>query len=137
MKYLRIAVLVFVGASACVPTATAAQSCESLASLRLPDTSITSAQPVGAGNFTIPPEWLALQPPAFQARRFNDLPAFCRVAATLRPSADSAIKIEVWLPILGWNGKFQAVGNGGLAGSISYMAGRVPSPLRQTGLKPT
>src|SRR5437867_9762710 len=31
-------------------------------------------------------------------------------------------KIEVWLPVLGWNGKFQAVGNGGWAGSISYDA---------------
>ena len=30
--------------------------------------------------------------------QFADLPAFCRVAATLKPSADSDIKIEVWLP---------------------------------------
>jgi feruloyl esterase len=44
------------------------------------------------------------------------------VAATLRPTADSDIKVEVWLPIAGWNGKFQAVGNGGWAGTISYPA---------------
>jgi feruloyl esterase len=44
------------------------------------------------------------------------------VAATLTPSSDSAIKIEVWLPVSGWNGKFQAVGNGGFAGVISYGA---------------
>jgi feruloyl esterase len=43
-----------------------------------------------------------------------DLPAFCRVAATLTPTKESDIKIEVWLPMAGWNGKLQAVGNGGL-----------------------
>ncbi len=36
------------------------------------------------------------------------------------PSPDSDIKIEVWLPIADWNGKFLAVGNGGLAGTITY-----------------
>src|SRR6185369_11525035 len=49
------------------------------------------------------------------------LPEFCRVAATLTPSSDSDIKVEVWLPA-GWNRKFQAVGNGGWAGTISYSA---------------
>jgi feruloyl esterase len=44
------------------------------------------------------------------------------VAATLKPSSDSDIKIEVWMPAAGWNGKFQGVGNGGWAGSISYSA---------------
>jgi feruloyl esterase len=50
------------------------------------------------------------------------LPAFCRVAATLNPSSDSDIKVEMWLPAAGWNGKLQAVGNGGWAGVISYPA---------------
>ncbi len=45
---------------------------------------------------------------------------FCRVAATLKPSTDSDIRIEVWLPESGWNGKYQAVGNGGWSGSINY-----------------
>lgn len=45
-------------------------------------------------------------------------PAFCRVAATLRPTADSDIKVEVWLPLSGWNGKFLGVGNFGWAGSL-------------------
>ena len=47
------------------------------------------------------------------------MPAFCRVAATLKPTSDSDIKMEVWMPESGWNGKFQAVGNGGWAGAIS------------------
>jgi feruloyl esterase len=50
------------------------------------------------------------------------LPAFCRVAATLTPSPDSNIKMEVWLPVEGWNGKLLSVGNGGWAGSIEYPA---------------
>ena len=46
------------------------------------------------------------------------LPAFCRVLITIAP----AIKMEVWMPAAGWNGNFEAVGNGGKAGSISYPA---------------
>jgi len=51
---------------------------------------------------------------------FSNLPAFCRVVATLEPTSDSDIGIEVWLPINGWNGKFLAVGSGGWGGSIAY-----------------
>src|SRR5689334_5104581 len=98
-------------------TAKGASTCESLASLKLPNTTITSAQTVGAGGFT---------PPAGRQGRgaavYSELPSFCRIAATLAPSADSDIKVEVWLPASGWNGKFQAVGNGGWAGTISYPA---------------
>jgi feruloyl esterase len=49
------------------------------------------------------------------------LPAFCRVAATLKPSNDSDIRIEVWLPSSGWNGKFEGTGNGGWSGQISAL----------------
>ncbi len=90
-----------------------ASSCESLSSLALPNTSITLVQMVPAGTFALPATGSATP-------QFSQLPTFCRVAATLTPSSDSAIKIELWLPIADWNGKFQAVGNGGLAGSISY-----------------
>jgi hypothetical protein len=41
---------------------------------------------------------------------------------TMKPSADSDIKVEVWLPSSGWNSKFQGVGNGGFAGAIDYPA---------------
>ncbi len=50
------------------------------------------------------------------------VPAHCRIAATLRPTADSRIEIEVWMPAAHWNGKFEAVGNGGWAGSIGFDA---------------
>jgi feruloyl esterase len=53
---------------------------------------------------------------------YKDVPAFCRVAAEVSPTADSAIKLEVWLPASGWNGKYQGQGNGGFAGMIGYPA---------------
>ena len=86
----------------------AAASCESLASLKLPDTTVTAAEARPAGSVKQP-----------QGR---DLPGFCRVAATLAPTRDSDIKIEVWLPLDGWNGKLQAVGNGGWNGTMPYAA---------------
>ncbi len=49
----------------------------------------------------------------------NHVP-FCRVTATLKPSGDSNIKIEVWLPLEGWNGKMMGAGDFGWAGSIMY-----------------
>jgi pimeloyl-ACP methyl ester carboxylesterase len=51
---------------------------------------------------------------------WRELPAFCRVAATITPSSDSHINIEVWLPSEEWSGDYRAVGNGGWAGSINY-----------------
>jgi hypothetical protein len=42
------------------------------------------------------------------------------VQATLTPSSDSDIKVEVWLPTSGWNGKFVGIGNGIWAGQLSY-----------------
>jgi feruloyl esterase len=93
-----------------------AATCANLASLRLPNTTVTLAQTIEAGAFA---------PDAGTARRpsiFKTLAAFCRVAATLRPSPDSEIKMKVWLPAENWNGNLQAVGNGGWAGAINYSA---------------
>jgi feruloyl esterase len=90
-------------------------ACERLAaSLKLPNTTVTAAQPVAAGRFTAPGG--AALPAA------GKLPAFCRVSLTIKPSADSDIKSEVWLPMAGWNGKFLQVGNGAWGGSIQYGA---------------
>jgi feruloyl esterase len=52
----------------------------------------------------------------------DNLPAFCRVAASLHPTSDSDIRIEVWMPSSSWNGKLQSVGNGAWAGTIAYPA---------------
>ena len=85
-------------------------TCESLAKLALPATTIASAQAVAAGPVAMPQG-----PPA-------DMPAFCKVAGSIKPSADSDIQFEVWLPASGWNGRFATAGNGGFAGSMNLRA---------------
>lgn len=91
-----------------------AAPCEAMKSLRLPETTITAAELVPAGPHTPGRGQPPLAPPA------PSLPAHCRIAAVLAPSADSHIEMELWLPIDTWNGNFQAVGNGGWAGVISF-----------------
>jgi Tannase and feruloyl esterase len=116
-KFTMVALMAV--SSAFVPSARAAgQSCEQLAQLALPNTKITSAQTVAPGAFTPPASmapWLAGDPTFYKR-----LPAFCRITAEAKPSADSDIKIEVWMPASGWNGKFRGQGNGGFAGEIDY-----------------
>src|SRR5258708_385999 len=98
-------------------------TCEDLAQLEITGAKILSAQTVAAGAFTPPANmspWMQGDPSLYKT-----LPAFCRVVAEADPSADSAIKIEVWMPIDGgnnvaWNGKLQGWGNGGFAGEIDY-----------------
>ena len=89
----------------------------------LPGGRITTATTVPAGSLS----GLTGQP--ITAQPIKDLPSFCRVAATLTPSSDSNIKIEVWLPLRGWNGKYQGTGNGGYAGHIAY--GSLAAGLRR------
>ena len=110
---LVLAASVAAGASGPQSSTNSTQSCADLLRLALPNTSIRSAQVVAAGAF-------AASAASSSTNTFADLPAFCRVAATLRPSSDSEIKIEVWLPISGWNGKFLAMGSGGWGGAIDY-----------------
>src|SRR5262245_50088533 len=92
-------------------------ACEALAQVTLTNGTVLSAQPVAAGAFTPPPQ---ANPAA--AAAFATMPAFCRVIAKMTPSADSDIRVEVWLPQSGWNRKLQASGNGGLGGAIPYPA---------------
>src|SRR5579863_901628 len=91
-------------------------TCESLAALKLPDTTITSAQTIAAAAFV--PQ--GAPNPAAAARFFSTVPAFCRVTAEVKPTPDSDIKIEVWMPVAGWNGKYSGNGNGGFAGMMNY-----------------
>ena len=86
-----------------VATGLKAQSCEDLAKLPLPEGAMLQAKMVAAGGLK----------PSESSRIFSDLPSFCRVVATLRPTKDSEIGVEVWLPVQGWNGKYMAVGSGG------------------------
>lgn len=87
----------------------AAVTCESLATLVLPNTSITLARTEASGTFP---------PPTGQP--LTNLPSFCRVAGVIHPAPESLISFEAWIPSTGWNGKFYGVGNGGFAGTIGY-----------------
>jgi hypothetical protein len=90
-------------------TPAAARSCASLGGLVLPATTITVAQSIPGGTYTAP-----------NGQAFTGLPAFCRIAATLTPTSDSDINIEVWMPFSAWNGRYLGLGNGGFGGIFLY-----------------
>jgi Tannase and feruloyl esterase len=89
-------------AMACASLAAQVEDCGKLAATPLPHASVTHAEVVPAEGAKVP---------------------YCRVQATSRPTADSDIRFEVWIPFGdAWNGKFQQVGNGGFAGQIPSRA---------------
>ena len=75
------------------------------------------ARTVAAGTFNGPP---AVFTGNDLSSFYKKLPEFCRVVAEAKPTADSDIKMEIWMPVTGWNGKFHGIGNGGFAGLIDY-----------------
>jgi len=87
------------------PVAAAPAPCADLAKLSLPQTTITAAEDVVSGEYA---------PGA--GPKLTKLPAFCRVALTVAPQ----IRIEIWLPKDGWNGRYRGEGGGGYAGQISF-----------------
>ena len=87
-----------------------AADCGALKNLKLENTTITVADAVKSGKLVI----------SAQQAPMNGLPAFCRVAGIMRPSSDSEIRFEVWMPDQEWNGRLLGSGNGGFAGSIYY-----------------
>ena len=90
------------------PAASNGTACSNLAALTMPAITIQIGD--GGAGRTV-----------HAARRIDamTLPAFCRVEATARPTSDSEIKFEVWIPPAdAWNSKFQGVGNGGYQGAI-------------------
>jgi len=103
-------------------TAILATPCENLANLELSDATITSAEMVPEGPS---PKGFPGSPP--QA----DIPNHCRVQLDLKPTSDSLIKMELWLPAKNWNGKFMGAGNGFFAGSIQGKMFEMPEALRR------
>src|SRR5580704_15603170 len=76
--------------------ALAGAPCEQLTGVSLPHATVNWARTVQAGSLTA-----------------------CRIQVTSRPTADSGIQIEVWIPTgSAWNGRYVQIGNGGFAGSI-------------------
>ncbi len=106
----------------------AAAECGDIARMTLPNGKITAAEVVAPGAF-VQPQAPGGPPPGVGGGAYADLPEFCRVQATLTPSSDSDIKVEVWLPTAGWNGKFVGIGNGIWAGQLSYS--QLGDPLKR------
>jgi feruloyl esterase len=108
----------------------ASTPCDSLKTLSTPQATVVGADVVPAGIFTPPPPPPGAAPPADAGRGRGarggapatpppePIPQHCRVKLTLKPSTDSNIYSELWMPTDNWNGKLLVVGNGGFAGSI-------------------
>jgi hypothetical protein len=104
-----ISVLLATTALGCA-SASAASNCSALPGIPLPVSNTTiTAQEVPAGTYTAP-----------NGQVFTNLPAFCRIVGVSQPRSTSNIGFEVWMPLTGWNHKYEQVGNGGLAGAIVY-----------------
>jgi feruloyl esterase len=110
----RILLFLFVLLTAVPALAQTPQACEGLRSLPPANTVVTTAAVV-SGSFTPPGS-------SNPNSALGNLPSFCRVAATLKPTPDSEINTEIWLPMAGWNRRLQSVGNGAWAGVIPYPA---------------
>src|SRR5437588_4917374 len=114
-----VAIVLFLSGTASAQNMPSApQSCEKLSQLAVSKAKIVSAQTVEAGTFAPPAAmspWLTGSPDLYKT-----LGAFCRVVVEATPSADSSIKIEVWMPTEGWTGRLRRQGNGGFAGEIDY-----------------
>ncbi len=115
-----LCLVAFLGLAALTPSPASAQkACEGLTALTMANVTITSAISVAAGTYK-PPAGPGAPAPS------EPLPAFCRVAGVARPTSDSEIKFEVWMPVDRWNGKYEQVGNGGYAGNIPFLSMAVP-----------
>ena len=138
LRRFMVSAAMAIGAVASMPISETAvladgSPCDSLAALKLPDTTISRTKVVDAGAFAPP-----VNPQAGAGRGgrgsnlFATLPSFCRVVASVKPTADSDIQIEVWLPAANWNGRFQAAG--GAAGANSAVAGGINFPALANSL---
>jgi Tannase and feruloyl esterase len=95
----------------------AQDACEKLSQVTIPDAKIIFAKTIEAGTFAGPPTGASRDLTA----PYKNVPAFCRVVGLATPTADSSIRIEIWMPESNWNGKLQGIGNGGFAGMIDYV----------------
>ena len=100
--------------------ATHAADCEGLKSAKIADTTIISAEAVAAGDLTT----------ADKVTRKN-MPAFCRVVASVKDAPDSDVRVELWMPNENWKGVFHVNGNGGYAGVLAYNYGAMEAAIKR------
>src|SRR5271165_5698230 len=97
-----------------------AVDCDGLKSAKIADTTIVSAEAVPAGDLTT----------ADKVTRKN-MPAFCRVVASVKDAHDSDVRVELWMPNEGWKGVFHVNGNGGYAGILAYNYGAMEAAIKR------
>jgi feruloyl esterase len=110
--------------------AIAATPCENLKNLKLDNAAVTEAAAVPEGPPRASGGFGGFGGGARGGAPPENIPAHCRVQLDLKPTSDSLIKMELWLPTQNWNGKFMGVGNGLFAGSIQGIAFDMPQALR-------
>ncbi len=93
--------------------------CAALSGLQLENVTITRAG-IQAANQIVPDAFMPDFTGAAKGPPISGLPAFCRIAGSIRPEAGSDIRFEVWMPRDGWNGRFSGIGIGGFAGMINH-----------------
>lgn len=93
----------------------ATADCAALSGRHLANLTVDLAQADTSGSFT--------NPPGLHGAILASLPAFCdlRLTQDNRPVAGQ-VQVEVWLPLVAWNDRFQVVGGAGHSRGISYSA---------------
>lgn len=92
------------------PRQTPATSCAALKAPTIPDATVVSMQTLERRNFTLPGDGGASPPPRL---------SFCDVNITLtHGAANDSVRVEVWMPLEGWNGRFQGTGGGGFVPGV-------------------
>ncbi|RVT93561.1 tannase/feruloyl esterase family alpha/beta hydrolase [Sphingomonas crocodyli] len=97
--------------AAASPRRTSDNACTKLSKLDLPNVEILSTTFIDAKDYPS-------SAPTISGAKTVTLAPHCEVKAIARPTRDSEIGIEIWLPATGWNGRYQQIGNGGWAGAI-------------------
>lgn len=92
-----------------LPQLLRAANCEELKGLRRPAVTISTASRVLTGGFTPPGTTESLK-----------TPPFCRVVGVARPTSDSEINFEVWIPLNREWHDLMGEGNGGYNGVLPY-----------------
>lgn len=91
------------------PAAAIGTTCAALGAPTVPGAEVVSMSAVERHDHTVPPG-------PFNPEPITDIPPFCDVNLTLtHPGAGDNVTVDVWLPLAGWNGRFQGTGGGGFA----------------------
>ena len=98
--------------------ANAAVDCASLKGLTLANTTVLEAETRPAGANVITGTFSTVNGAELGHFSGNIPVPVCRVRVSIKPTSVSNVISEYWLPLSGWNGRYEVVGRGGTAGSL-------------------